>query len=255
LAITLRVYEKPSLVAPVMIAGLPGIGSVAWLAVNHLVRELKAKLFAELYSPSFSPKVWLAEDGTVNPVKGDFHFTKTEGAGDLMFFTASEQPYSPEGQYELADRVLEFAEQLSVKRLFTMGGMATDRYSDTPKVYGGTTDLAFLNELEKQGVLRLVGGSITGTNGLLFGLAKPRNIQAVCLLAETPGYLSFDAAGARAVLEVVSKMVGVQVDMSNLEKQAKENKDAVERAKETSKAWGRTEPRKPASDRELSYVS
>lgn len=255
MATTLRVYEQPVLSSPVMIAGLPGIGSVAWLAVNHLVRELKAELFAELYSPYFSPKVWLAEDGTAKLVKGDFCFAKIREAGDLVFFTASEQPYSPEGQYELADRVLEFAEKLSVKRLLTMGGMAVDRFSDAPKVYGGSTDLTLMSELEKHGVLKLASGSITGTNGLLFGLAKPRNIQAICLLAETPGYLSFDAAAARAVLEVISKLIGVQVDMSHLERQAKENKEAVDRAKESGKAWGRSEARKPVSDRELSYVS
>jgi uncharacterized protein (TIGR00162 family) len=238
-----------------MIAGLPGIGSVAWLAVNHLVKELKAELFAEIYSPAFSPKVWLTEEGTVRLVKGDFHFTRAKGPGDLVFFTASEQPYSPEGQYELADRVLEFAEQLAVKRVVTMGGLATDRVTDTPKVYGGTTDPALIGEVEKHGVLKLAGGSITGTNGLLFGLAKPRNINAYCLLAETPGYLSFDANAARAILQVVCKMTGVEVDMSNLEKQARENRDAIERAKEASKAYGRTETRKPASDRDLSYVS
>ena len=251
---TLRLYEQPVLNSPVMVAGLPGIGSVAWLAVDHLVRELKAELFAEVYSPSFSPKVWLTEDGTVKLVKGDFRFTKSR-VRDFVFFTASEQPHSPEGQYELADRVLEFAEKLSVKRLLTMGGMATDRFTETPRVYAGSTDPKLMSELKGHGVLKLAGGSITRTNGLLFGLAKPRNIQAVCLLAETPGYLSFDAGAARAVLEVISKMLGLQVDMSHLEKQAKENKDAVDRAKGTGKRWGRTEVRTPVSDRELSYVS
>lgn len=255
MATTLRVHEKPTLASPVMIAGLPGIGSVAWLAVNHLVKQLKAELFAELYSPSFSPKVWLGEDGTVSPVKGEFYFRKDAETGDVVLFTASEQPYSPEGQYELADRVLEFAQQLSVKRLLTMGGMARDQFTDTPKVYGGSTDLALMTQLEKQGVSKLAGGSITGTNGLLFGLAKPRNIQAVCLLAETPGYLSFDAGAARAVLEVVGRIFGIRVDLSDLEKQAEENKRAVSRAKEPRKPWGRGEARKAASDRELSYVS
>jgi uncharacterized protein (TIGR00162 family) len=252
---TLRVYEKPQLTAPIMIAGLPGIGSVAWVAVNHLVKQFNAQLFAEVYSQSFSPKVWLSEDGTVKLVKGDFYLAKTKGVEHLVLFTASEQPYSPEGQYELADRVLEFAEQLSVKRLVTMGGMATERFTDAPKVYGGTTDVPLMEELEKHGVLRLAGGSITGTNGLLFGLAKPRNIQAVCLLAETPGYLSLDAGAARAVLDMIAKMVGIQIDTSDLQKQAKENKDAADRAKQPGKGWGRAEPRKPPSDRELSYVS
>lgn len=255
MTVTLRVYDKPLLTAPIMIAGLPGIGSVAWLAVNHLLKQLGAELFAELYSPSFSPKVWLAEDGTVSLVKGDFHFSKDKGSKDFVFFTASEQPHSPEGQYEIADRVIEFAEELSVKRLFTMGGMATDRYTDAPKVYGGSTDSSLVTELEKQGVLKLAGGSITGANGLLFGLAKPRNIKAICLLAETPGFLSFDANAARAVLEIICRMLEIQVDMSQLQKQAEENRGAIERAKETPRGWGRTEPRKPIGDRDLSYVS
>mgnify|MGYP001134826384 CR=1 FL=1 len=255
MATTLRVYEKPQLTAPIMIAGLPGIGSVAWLAVNHLVKQLKAQLFAEVHSTSFSPKVWISDDGTVKLVKGEFYFSKNNGTQEIVLFTASEQPYSPEGQYELADRVVEFGEQLSVKRLVTMGGMATERFTEAPKVYGGTTDLSLMNELEKYGVLKLTGGSITGTNGLLFGLAKPRSIQAVCLLAETPGYLSFDAGAARAVLDVISKIVGIQVDTSDLEKQARENKDAIARAKEPRKRWGRAEARKPLSDQKLSYVS
>lgn len=251
----LRVHETPPLVAPIMIAGLPGIGSVAWLAVDHLARQFKAKLFAEIYPASFSPKVWIAEDGTVNVVKGDFRFTRNQRSGDLVFFTASEQPYSPEGQYELADRVLDFAEQLSVKRLITMGGMAVDRLTDKPKIYGGSTDFSLMSELERYGVVKLVGGSVTGTNGLLFGPAKPRNIQAICLLAETPGYLSLDPGAARAVLEVVCKITGTQIDMSSLEKQANDNRNAVARAKETGKAWRKREPRRPASGQELSYVS
>ena len=250
---TIKVYSKPVLSSPMMIAGLPGIGSVAWLAVNHLIRELKAELFAEIYSPAFS--LWLTEEGSVKLVKGDLHFAQSKRTGDYVFFTASEQPYSPEGQYELADRVLEFAEQLSVRKLITMGGLATDRVTDAPQVYGGSTNPALVSELKNQGVLRLAGGSITGTNGLLFGLAKPRSIDAYCLLAETPGYLSLDANAARAVLQVVCKMTGIEVDMSNLEKQAKENRDALEPTRDAEKAWGRTETRKPVSDRELSYVS
>ncbi len=255
MATTLKVYGKPVLSSPVMIAGLPGIGSVAWLAVNHLIRELKAGLFAEIYSPAFSPKVWLTEEGTVRLVKGDLHFAHSKRSGDYVFFTASEQPYSPEGQYGLADRVLEFAEQLSVRKLITMGGLATDRVTDAPQVYGGSTNPALMSELKNHSVLRLAGGSITGTNGLLFGLAKLRSIDAYCLLAETPGYLSLDANAARAVLQVVCKMTGIEADMSNLEKQAKENRDALERTRDGEKAWGRTETRKPVSDRELSYVS
>jgi hypothetical protein len=232
-----------------MVCGLPGIGSVAWLAVNHLQKELKAELFAEVYSPAFSPKVWLTDDGIVKLMRGEFYFWKNaEGGSDLILFSANEQPYSPEGQYELADVVLDLAQKFQVRRVITMGGMATDNFTDHPKVFVGGTDADLVKEVEAFGAVKLAGGAITGTNGLIFGLAKPKNIAAICLLAETPGYLSLDANAAKSALELSSKLLRIEVDYSTLEKQAKENSEAVHKARDLSR---NNLPR----DRDLSYVS
>ena len=245
----IKYLTEPSLDKPVMICGLPGIGSVAWLAVNHLQKELKAELFAEVYSPMFSPKVWLTEDGIVKLMKGEFHFWKNSNGGpDLLLFSANEQPYSPEGQYELADVVLDLALKFHVRRVITMGGMATENFTDHPKVYVGGTDADLVKELEMLGAVRLAGGAITGTNGLIFGLAKPKNLSAICLLAETPGYLSLDANAAKAALEMSSKLLNMRLDYSALERQARENSDAVHKARDLSRV---NLPR----DRDLSYVS
>ena len=245
----IKCLTEPRLDKPVMVCGLPGIGSVAWLAVNHLQKELKAELFAEVYSPAFSPKVWLTDDGIVKLMRGEFYFWKnTKSASDLILFSANEQPYSPEGQYELADTVLDLAQKFQVRQVITMGGMATDNYTDHPKVFVGGTDADLVKEVEAFGAVKLAGGAITGTNGLIFGLAKPKNIAAICLLAETPGYLSLDANAAKSALELSSKLLGIQVDYSTLEKQAKENSEAVHKARDLSR---NNLPR----DRDLSYVS
>lgn len=250
-----RYYQEPKLSKPVMVCGLPGIGSVAWLAVNHLQKELKAELFAEVFSPMFSPKVWLTDDGVVKLMKGEFHFWKNNGTGtDLLLFSANEQPYSPEGQYELAEVVLDLAQKFDVKRIITMGGMATDKFTERPQVYVGGTDLDLVKELEGYGALKLAGGAITGTNGLIFGLAKPRKMPAICLLAETPGYLSLDANAAKSALQLSSKLLNISIDLAALEKQAKENVDAVQRAKDLSRGRVAHEPRK-GGERELPYVS
>jgi uncharacterized protein (TIGR00162 family) len=237
-----------------MVCGLPGIGSVAWLAVNHLQKELHAQLFAEVFSPMFSPKVWLGEDGVVGLMKGEFHSWKNKAGGpDLLLFTANEQPYSPEGQYELAEVVLSLASKFAVRRVITMGGMATDRLAEEPRVYVGATNADLVKELEAFGAVKLAGGAITGTNGLIFGLAKPKKIPAICLLAETPGYLSLDANAAKAALQMSARMLNISVDVSALEKQAKENADVVQKAKDLSRSLPR-ENRK-GGDRELPYVS
>lgn len=245
----IKSLTEPRLGKPVMVCGLPGIGSVAWLAVNHLQKELKAELFAEVYSPAFSPKVWLTDDGIVKLMSGEFYFWKnTEGGSDLILFSANEQPYSPEGQYELADAVLDLARKYQVRQVITMGGMATDNFTDHPKVFVGGTDADLVKEVEAFGAVKLAGGAITGTNGLIFGLAKPKNIAAICLLAETPGYLSLDANAAKSALELSSKLLRIQVDYSTLEKQAKENSEAVHKARDLSR-------NNVPHDRDLSYVS
>jgi uncharacterized protein (TIGR00162 family) len=250
-----RYYQEPKVDKPVMVCGLPGIGSVAWLAVNHLQKELGAELFAEIFSPMFSPKVWLTDDGLVKLMKGEFYFWKNSGNGtDLLLFSANEQPYSPEGQYELADRVLDVAEKFRVRRVITMGGMATERFAEQPKVYVGGTEADLVKELEGYGAVKLAGGAITGTNGLIFGLAKPRKIPAICLLAETPGYLSLDANAAKAALQLSSKLLNISLDLHALEKQAKENAEAVQRAKDLSRGVLPHETRK-GGERDLPYVS
>jgi hypothetical protein len=251
-----RYYQQPELEKPVMICGLPGIGSVAWLAVNHLQKELNAQLFAEVFSPTFSPKVWLSEEGVVQLMKGEFHFWKNKAVGtDLLLFTANEQPYSPEGQYELAEVVLDLAQKFGVRRVITMGGMATDRFTEQPKVFGGGTDEELVKELESFGAVKLAGGAITGTNGLIFGLAKPKSIPAICLLAETPGYLSLDANAAKAALQLSSKLLNLQIELTALDKQAKENAEAVQKAKDLSRGGFSRESRKGGGGGELPYVS
>jgi uncharacterized protein (TIGR00162 family) len=250
-----RYQFEPKVKDPVMICGLPGIGSVAWLAVNHLQKELKAELFAEVFSPMFSPKVWLTDDGVVHLMKGEFYFWENKTGGtDLLLFSANEQPYSPEGQYKLADVVLDVGEKFGVKRVITMGGMATDKFTIQSKVYAGGTDIELVRELEGYGAVKLAGGAITGTNGLIFGLAKPRKIPAICLLAETPGYLSLDANAARSALALSSKLLNISLDLGALEKQAKENAEAVQRARDLSRGGFTHETRK-GGERELPYVS
>ena len=249
-----KYHQQPELKNPVMVCGLPGIGSVAWLAVSHLQKELKTELFAEVFSPMFSPKVWLTDEGVVQLMKGEFHFWKNKAGGtDLLLFSANEQPYSPEGQYELAEVVLEVAEKFGVKRVITMGGMATERFTEQPKVFVGGTDVGQVKELEGFGAVKLAGGAISGTNGLIFGLAKLRSILAICLLAETPGYLSLDANAAKAALQMSSKLLSIKIDYSALDKQAKENSDAVHKARDMSRGPSSREPRK--GDRDLTYVS
>jgi len=52
-----KIKKMPKLTNPILIEGLPGIGNVGKLAVEHLIDTIKAKKFAEIYSKDFPPQV------------------------------------------------------------------------------------------------------------------------------------------------------------------------------------------------------
>ena len=72
---TIKYLSKPKLKEPVLIEGLPGMGYVGKLAAEHLVAELKAQKFAELYSPHFPHHVYIEEEGVVRPVRNEFYWS------------------------------------------------------------------------------------------------------------------------------------------------------------------------------------
>ncbi len=239
-----KIYKEPELRDPYMVTGLPGVGYVAKLSVDYLIKELKAELFEELYSSSFPPYVLIKKDGTVELLKNEFYYWKDiRSKNDLIIFAGNTQAISPEGQYEISNEVLNRAEKFKVRKLFATAAYVTGRYLEKPRVYGAATEPELVEELKKYDVLPMDAGSISCTNGLLFGLAKLRRIQSVCLLSETPGYMTpsgrvlADVKAAQALLEVLSKMLDIKIDMKPLEQEAKMAEDFVQKMEELERRW------------------
>ena len=67
---------------------------------------------------------------------------------------------------------------------------------------------------------------------MVIGIAKKKNLDAICLLAETHGYQAptgeyvIDPRAAKAAINVLTKMLNIKVDMEPMEKQAKEMDEA-----------------------------
>ena len=221
--IIIHYLEHPTLEAPVFVQGLPGIGNVGKLAAEHLKDELKAKKFAEIYSKFFPPQVLVLDDGLVRIVQNELYYVKRDNGKDLVVLVGDYQGLTPDGQYELADFVLKELHKLGVRRLFTLGGYGMGRMVQKPRVLGAATDAALVKEMEGHGVVFArgePGAGIVGASGLLLGLGKMYDMQAVCLMGETSGYF-VDPKSAQAVLEVLTKILDVKIDFAELESRAK----------------------------------
>jgi len=230
------IKNKPKLKNPILIEGLPGIGNVGKLAVEHLIDSIKATKFAELYCKDFPPQVFINTDGTTELVKNEFYYwkAKEKKQRDLILLTGDYQGLSSQGQYELCEKILDIAEEFKVKELYTLGGYGLGQDISSPKVLCAATNKNLIKNIKKQGAIfkkNEPGGGIVGASGLLLGLGKIRGFEGVCLMGETPGYL-VDPKSAKAVLNIIMNITNLKVNLSALEKKAKEIEQIAQQLKE-----------------------
>src|SRR5207302_373082 len=87
-----------------------------------------------------------------------------------------------------------------------------------PQVLGAATGADLVKEMEKYGVVFSrgePGAGIVGASGLLLGLGRLYDMQAVCLMGETSGYF-VDPKSAQAVLDVLTKYLGLEISFNEL---------------------------------------
>ncbi|MCW4028095.1 MAG: PAC2 family protein [Candidatus Bathyarchaeota archaeon] len=240
---------------PVLIEGLPGLGLVGKIALRYLVKQLKAKKFAYLYSPHFPYFVLVNKKGNVRLLRGSFYYYQNPKGNDIILFTGDSQSQTIEGQYEIADCMLDFSEKHSVKTIATIGGYRMEP-KEKPKVYIAATNQDIIHKaLDAGATLSASGSPIVGTAGLILGLAKFKKVEALCLLGETRGYLP-DPLAAKSVLEVLASTFNFDLDLTGLNDEISRAESMVARLQqiEEKRAVQAEETRKQ-EDKKTTYIS
>jgi uncharacterized protein (TIGR00162 family) len=219
--IQVRLLSSPNPSNPVLVCGLPGSGFVGKLAADYLVTVFKAKKVADFYATSFPPHVNIDEDGLAMRLRGELFHAETGQENDILVFTADAQRTTSAGEYELAEAVLTEAKKLRAKLVFSLGAYVTGSFVKERRVHGTSTSPEVIPRLSKNGVEIMRDGGITGMNGVMVGMASLLGMDGVALLGETSGYL-VDPSASQAVLESLSKILGVRIDMTSIEERAKE---------------------------------
>lgn len=243
-----KILHKPKLHRPVLIEGLPGLGYVGKLAAEHLLEELHAKKFAEVYSPHFPHHVVIEGRGILRPIRNELYHAHADG-NDIIILVGDAQPVSSEGHYELVEHLLDMVKKLGAKQIFTLGGYATGKYMKAQPKVVGVGNPKLLDKVRAHGVVTEKGGGpIIGAAGLLIGLGQRHGIPGVCLLSETHGMV-VDHRAAQAALQILVNVLGIKIDMSNLEQRAKATEQMMGRVRremeleqkarlrETEEAW------------------
>lgn len=232
-----KLFARPKLKEPVLLAVWPGIGNVAMIIANYLLDKLPFKDLAEVDAGYFfDPIGVLSRDNIVEaphfPESRFYYWKNRKGPHDLIIFIGDDQPASK--VYELAACVLDVATVFGAERVYTCAAALTRiHFTEQPKTWAVATNKNLLKELGKNDLLRKGNLQIAGLNGLLLGMAKERDIDGVCLLGEVPAQTSRmeNPVAALAILKVFTKLVGFEVDTAELTETAR---DIIEQFKQAN---------------------
>ncbi len=215
--------KNTKIVNPVLIEGLPGMGNVGKITVDFIIESTDAEKIYEINSYNFPNCVFVNEKGVAELPKVEIYYKKINKI-DFLFLSGDVQPINEEGCYTFCENLLILLEKLKCVNIVTLGGIGLEELPKKPKVYSTFTDVSIMKNFKNEGVKPAIGivGPVIGVSGLLIGLAKKRNIKAICLLIETIGYPTyFGIKEARELLKILNNVYKLGLNMKELDKEVK----------------------------------
>jgi len=246
---SVKLDKEPELKRPIMLCAWSGIANVGLVAVNTMRRFMRAEEFGQIEPYGyFDPTHVVIANGLIEDLRFPTtrFFSHRRPDRDVIFVVGERQPENPEKAYEMAGEVLDVAERLGCRRVYTSGASVTAiHHTSKPRVWAVPNRRRLIPEIRRYGNTVLMSevdgaegqGTITGLNGLLLGVARSRQIEAVCLLGEVPYYLQgapwpYPKASI-AVLEVLGSLLHIPLDLSELHRSAARVEASIDQILET----------------------
>ena len=235
----LRIHSRPELERPVLLAAFRGWNDgaqAASLAAGYLAKTWGAEQFAEVDPEDFfdfqatRPHVSL-EDGLTRRIdwpETGFYHARPEGLDrDIVLLLGIE----PNLRWRtFTDLVVGLAQELEVELMITLGALLADVPHTRPApVTGSASDEELVQRL---GLSASRYEGPTGIVGVLHDACRQADIPSASLWAAVPHYVSLTPSprAAVALCERLGSLIGVEVDVDELEEAAQSYEEQVSEA-------------------------
>ena len=235
----LRIYSQPELERPILLAAFRGWNDgaqAASLAAGYLAKTWGAEQFADIDPEDFfdfqatRPHVSLEEGLTrrIDWPETGFYHARPEGLDrDVVLLLGIE----PNLRWRtFTDLVVGLAQDLEIELMITLGALLADVPHTRPApVTGSATDEELVQRL---GLSSSRYEGPTGIVGVLHDACRQAGIPSASLWAAVPHYVSLTPSprAAVALCERLGDLIGVEVDVEELEEAAQAYEEQVSEA-------------------------
>lgn len=216
------------IVNPIVVIGLPGLGRIGGIISRYLIKKLDTKLVGIVTSPYFSNQVIVSKKGIARITGVKMYKSRDMlNDSDLLIVTADEHLENIWGEYDVALKMLRFLAKRGVKLIVTVGGHVSA--TESRGVIGFASRKELLRRLEEAGCKKAeMGTPVLGLSGIILGLSSIMRIDAVCILGETVSVRP-DAESSREVLNVLNKFLGLNMEVSDFQREEERINEIISR--------------------------
>ena len=255
----LRVIEMPQVGTDLLITALAGwadAGEAATAALKYMMRKSGAKKFAELDPEEFydfsqvRPYTSLNKQGMrqIRWPSNEMHYSPKGRLGKGVMYFLGVEPSLKWRTY--AEAIIGMAHQCGVTTVVHVGALL-DAIPHTRDVLmtGSSNDLEFKQGLESYNIRPSRYQGPTGITSAVMEACTKHNISYATVWGHTPHYLQAapNYSVGQALIKTLSHLVGINVEMGDLEAAAdtyrREVSGAVERDSQISAYVGKLEER------------
>ncbi len=216
---------------PTIVVGLPGTGLVGSVAASQIVDALHMDFGGYISSPDFAP---LAAIHDYKPMPAArIHYS----VKDNLIVIISEMTIPISSSAELANKIYQLSRTLNASSIISLGGISLRE--ERGEVYIVSSDSKMVKDAARRKLAKPIReGATTGVTGILLTKGTLEKFPISTILAESSEeYL--DPQAAARVIKVLSKITGLRISTSRLDKEAiqlsKDLKESVRKARISKK--------------------
>lgn len=230
--IKINMLQNYDLKGVTIIEGFPGVGLVGPMAISYIIDKLSMKYIGYVDSEGFPPIVSIHDSKPLPPVR--IYYSEK----NRIITIFAEFPIPIELVHELSENVYNFIKEKQIARIISIGGIPGKGQEDeTAYVIASSADL--VRDAEKEGLNPVIEGVSTGVSALLLQKSSTTNIQDTNILVPVDPNV-IDPKYAELAIKSINKLLKLNIDTSELDREAKEVearvRDLLKKGKETQDA-------------------
>ena len=228
-AMEIKFVEDVDLKGATLIEGFPGLGLVGPMTVSYIIDKLGMKYIGYIESDDFPPIISIHGGKPYPPVR--LYYSEKKA----ILATFSEFTIPIALVKELSGKMFAMVKTKQISRVISIGGMPA-KPDDDKTVYaiGSTPDA--LKQAQKSGLNGVVEGVSAGTSALLLFQASAEKVFDINILVPVNPSI-IDPEYAELAINSINKLLDLNIDITELEKEAKDVeekiRDMLKKSKET----------------------